>query len=231
MLHPKLKKQLDKFNLDSDNPPSASAWKQFIAAVDTLLNRTDSDADVRDALRETEDRFRAITESAKDAIIMMDNRGRITFWNSAAEKMFGYPRSEAVGSELHPLISPEQYRSAAAAGMDEFFRSGRGEAIGKSLELTANHKAGHTFPIEISLSGISIKGEWHAVGIIRDITERKEAELSLRKSQTHLDTLLTSIPDAVLYHTGSNRYISSNVESMLGYPADRFLEERSFSGL
>lgn len=134
-------------------------------------------------MKESEERFRAISESAADAIILMNDRGLISYWNSAAEEMFGYSASEAVGGELHLLIGPEEYRDSYRKGFEAFVETGEGRVVGRSLEMTALRKDGTTFLIEVSTSAIHMNGKWGAAGIIRDITERKRIEEDSIKAQ------------------------------------------------
>ncbi|PXF60587.1 MAG: hypothetical protein C4B59_08670 [Candidatus Methanogaster sp.] len=128
------------------------------------------------AVSETEEKFKAISSSAKDAIIMMDNEGDISYWNEAAERIFGYPVQEALGKELHPFLAPKKYHDACRRGVLAFKATGGGPVIGKTLELEAVRKDETMFPIELSVSTIKIGEKWHATGIVRDITERKQAE-------------------------------------------------------
>lgn len=133
------------------------------------------------SLQESEDKFSAIAATAADAIIVMDHHGGITYWNSAAEKMFGYTFYEARGRELHTLIAPAPFHESYRKGFGRFVRTGQGPAIGSTLEFTALRKDGTEFPIEVSTSAVELMGAWHAVGIIRDITERKKTETELLK--------------------------------------------------
>jgi PAS domain S-box-containing protein len=128
------------------------------------------------ALLESEKRLRSITDAAQDAILMMDARGAIAFWNPAAELMLGYRRAEALGMDLHQLLAPDRYLGAHRAALPEFLRTGQGNAIGKTLELAARRKDGQEIQVALSLSAVSVNGEWLAVGTLRDITERKRAE-------------------------------------------------------
>lgn len=138
-------------------------------------------------LTESEKKFRKICASAQDAIIMLDNEGRISYWNKAAKKMFDYKKKEVFGKYLHELIIPERFREHHLKGFKRFKDTGQGDALGKTLELAALRKDGVEFPIELSLSGVKIKGKWNAIGIVRDITERKKmneklyVEISERK--------------------------------------------------
>ncbi|MBW2645137.1 MAG: PAS domain S-box protein, partial [Deltaproteobacteria bacterium] len=136
-----------------------------------------------EALQESEEKYRTITNTARDAIVMMDQEGNISYWNPAAEKMFGYTTEEAIGKELHILFGPQRYHEAYKKGIRKFQGTGQGVAVGKTLELSATRKDGAEFPIELSISSMQIKGEWHATGIIRDITDRKQAEKEQEKLQ------------------------------------------------
>jgi PAS domain S-box-containing protein len=127
-------------------------------------------------LQEREARFRNMAAAAPDAIITMDAGGRVSFWNAAAERIFGYTRDEAVGMDLHRRLVPERYRTAFEQGYAGFRETGKGNAIGRTLELTAVRKDGSEFAIELSLSAFHLQGQWHAMGIVRDISDRKLAE-------------------------------------------------------
>ena len=131
-------------------------------------------------LRHSEERFRTMAGATQDAIIVMDPRGRISFWNKAATKMFGYSGKEAIGRQLHKLLAPARYREAHQAHFADFQRTGQGAAMGKTLVLQALRKGGQEFPIELSLSAVLLEGCWHAIGVIRDITERKQTEKELQ---------------------------------------------------
>jgi PAS domain S-box-containing protein len=139
-----------------------------------------------EALQESEKRMRAITDSAQDAIVMMDPEGRICYWNAAAERIFGYTSEEALGGNLHALIAPARYHAAQNAAFPAFLKSGQGNAVGKTLEMEALHKDGSEMSVELSLSAIQVQGDWHAVGFIRDITERKAMELALASTRDRL---------------------------------------------
>ncbi len=124
--------------------------------------------------------LRSITDAAHDAILMVDPHGAISYWNSAAERIFGYSAAEALGKNLHGLLVPERYHAAYLAAFPEFVLSGRGEAIGKTLELFARRRDGREIAVSLSLSAVQLQGAWHAVGILSDITERKQMEDNLR---------------------------------------------------
>uniref|UniRef100_UPI00351C639C PhnD/SsuA/transferrin family substrate-binding protein n=1 Tax=Methanomethylovorans sp. TaxID=2758717 RepID=UPI00351C639C len=132
------------------------------------------------ALMESEDKFAKISTSAQDAIIMIDNKGMITFWNRAAEKMFDYKKEEVMGKYLHDLIAPAEYTGSYKKGLAGFMAEGKGPAIGPIISLKARKKTGDEFPVELSLSSFVLRdGTWNAAGIIRDTTYRKKAEEAL----------------------------------------------------
>jgi PAS domain S-box-containing protein len=126
-----------------------------------------------DQLQENEERFRSISTSVNDALITIDDKDCIIFWNQAAEKIFGYGSDEVLGQELHPLVTPERYWPAYREGFNQFKKTGAGNAIGRTLEVVAQRKDETEFPIELSLSSYSVKDKWYAVGTIRDISDRK----------------------------------------------------------
>lgn len=152
-------------------------------------------------LAEREAVLQRITGAAQDAIVMIDHQDRVTFWNTAAEKLFGYNRDEILGQQLHPLLMPADMQARQDTAFRHFIATGNGKLLDKTVELSSRHRDGHEFPIDLSLSAVQIKGKWCGIGIVRDITKRKQAEAAL---QTLADTdTLTRLPnrrkfDAVL---------------------------------
>ena len=139
-----------------------------------------------EALRESESRMRVITDSAQDAILMMDPEGRVSYWNPAAEHILGYTSAEAIGQSLHSFIAPPRYYEAHQAAFPAFQQTGQGSAVGKMVDLEARRKDGKEISVELSLSAIQMNNGWHAVGILRDITERKRAEENKQKMEIQL---------------------------------------------
>lgn len=135
------------------------------------------------ALIESEERMRIIADTAADALISMDNDGTISFWNKAAERIFGYTYREVLGKDLHALLAPQRYHADAKKNVAVFQNTGTGTAIGKTLELAALRKDGTEFPVELSLAAMNLKGKWCALGVLRDISDRKALESQLLQSQ------------------------------------------------
>ena len=149
------------------------------------------------ALRQSESRQRAITEAAQDAILMMDPKGRISHWNPAAERIFGYTCTEAIGQHLHALIAPRRYHALHEAALSAFRQTGRGAAVGKTIEVEAQRKDGQELSIQLALSAIYIEGGWYAVGVVRDITSAKQAQAAKQEALDRLQKIASRVPGVV----------------------------------
>ena len=139
-------------------------------------------------LRDSEEQLRAMTGAARDAIIIIDGGGRVTFWNAAAERILGWPADEVIGTDVHHLLAPDEAPAAFIRGVAEFMGSGTGPVVGKTIELTARRKDGTDIAVELSVASFQLRdslfqlGEsWHAVGILRDISQRKQDEERLHQ--------------------------------------------------
>ena len=187
------------------------------------------------ALRESETRMRAITDSAQDAILMIDTDGRVSYWNPAAERIFGYTNAEAIGQNLHQFLVPQRYHVAHHAAFPEFRRTGQGSAMGKTLDLEARRKDGKEISVQLSLSAIQIHGDWHAVGILRDITEQKRAKEQIGQYAADLESSNQALKESNQIAESATRAKSEFLANMsheirtpmtaiLGY-ADILLEE------
>lgn len=140
---------------------------------------------VETKLRESEERFRSVMETANDAIITADSQGIILSWNLFAQNIFGYNSDEVIGKSLS-IIVPEHYRESHENGMARVSGGGPHHVIGKTVELEGLHKDGHQIPIELSLSTWQTSGQRFFCGIIRDITERKRQEEKILIQQEEL---------------------------------------------
>jgi len=159
--------------------------------------------EMEEELQSREEQLKNITRTAWDAIIMIDEKGRTSFWNPAAEKLFGYRREEVIGKELHRLLVPheEAYRQYKEA-FQRFQFSGKGNVIGKTVEMKARHKNGGLLDVELSINALQHKGGWQAVAVVRDISQRKRLEEELR---------LLSVTDA-LTSVYNRRYFTQKLE-------------------
>ncbi|WP_285905226.1 diguanylate cyclase [Pseudodesulfovibrio pelocollis] len=147
-------------------------------AVGTLLDITPL-KETEAALRAREQTLRAMSDASIDAIIMVNAEDTVLFWNSAATRLFGYTEQEAMGRNLHGLVTLPQDAREARHGYPHFARTGSGPAVGTIKEFTAVRKDGTTFPVERAVSAFSLDSQWHAVGILRDISRRVDAREKL----------------------------------------------------
>jgi len=162
----------------------------FLGVVRDITERKDTE----EQLQASETKLRAITESALDAVIMIDSKGKAVYWNPAAEQVFGYSAEEIIGSSIHAVLAPKHYREKASKGFSGFVKSGEGNAVGNLVELEAIRKDGVEIPIELSLSPVLMNGQWWAVAVVRDITERKKALREIEQSEQALTTIFESLP-------------------------------------
>ena len=128
-----------------------------------------------EALRESEDRFRSVAETASDAIIAIDETSTILFVNPAAEKIFGHTTQEMIGSQL-TMLMPEYLRHLHRAGLNQYLETGQRHISWKAVELPGLHKSGREIPLELSFAEFTRNGKHYFTGIARDITERKRIE-------------------------------------------------------
>jgi PAS domain S-box-containing protein len=156
-----------------------------LRALQSLARQVVAQLELRRVLIERnsmEIEFRSIVESATDAIVCSDSEGRITLWNSAARKIYGYTAEEAVGQPL-TIIMPEKFRAGHGAAMAFLRAGGESPMVGKTVSLVGVRKDGTEFPIEMSV------GQWRAgdrlffAGIIRDVSERVQMSRALQESE------------------------------------------------
>jgi|GEM_PF-2897233 len=172
------------------------------------------------ALRSSEEKFRAITTTAADAIILMDDKGKISYWNPSAARIFGFSAEEAMGRDLHLLLAPEHNHEAYKGGFSDFTKTGLGPVVGRTVELMATKKDGTEFPMEISTSAMNLGEHWHALGIIRDITARKQADEALRKSEQYLSAIIENEPECVKLLSRDGSLIMMNPAGLAMIEAD-----------
>jgi PAS domain S-box-containing protein len=175
---------------------------------------------VRMALRESEAKFRSVMESAIDAIISGDAEGRIRSWNSAATELFQFTETEVIGQPIE-LIIPERYRESHEQGIRRVSSGGPSHVIGKTVELAAIRKDETEFPVELSLATWFLDDKRYYTGIIRDISERKQAEQKFR-------SVTESAIDAIISADHSGEIISWNKAAtrILGYAEEEAVGQR-----
>ncbi len=183
---------------------------------------------VRAALRESEAKFRSVMESAIDAIISGDHEGVIRSWNSAAAALFGFTEDEVIGQPIEVII-PERFRSQHQEGIRRVTSGGPSHVIGKTVELAALRKDGSEFPVELSLATWFLDDARYYTGIIRDISERKQAEQKFRSvTESAIDAIISANHegDIVSWNRAATRILGFTEEEALGQRLELIIPER-----
>jgi PAS domain S-box-containing protein len=167
-----------------------------------------------DALRDSEERLRAILETAVEGIITIDGRGAIESFNPAAEKIFGYAAREAVGQNVK-LLMPEPFRHEHGSYLDNYHQTGHAKIIGIGREVMGRRKDGALFPMDLSVSEVKLAERRIFTGFVRDITGRKNAE----KALLHYAAMVEFSDDAIIGKTLDGYVTSWNrgAEMVFGY--------------
>ncbi len=147
--------------------------------IEELTKNTNKLKRAEEALKQSEAKAKAISDSSIDGIVVIDGKGVITYFNHAAEKIFGYKAEKAVGKKLHNFLVSENARKKYYQRLPDFEKTGKCPVVGKILEVTATRKDGTRFPAELSISSFQLNGQWYSAGAIRDITKRRKMEESL----------------------------------------------------
>lgn len=133
--------------------------------------------------------LRVILSTVLDAVVVVDGEGTVIAWNGVAEETFGWTSDEAVGRDLNDLIVPHVHRSAHGSGLRRSHLTGEASVLGRVIELTALHKSGREFPVELSITRPSPETGAAFIGFIRDITARHTADAELRTAYQQIETV------------------------------------------
>jgi PAS domain S-box-containing protein len=138
--------------------------------------------EAEEALKASERRYRQLTESSQDGIVVADQRGRIILFNPAAERIFGFAAAEVVGQPLTRLM-PSEFADRHRTGFERFLQTRVPRLVGQTVELPGRRQQGSEFPLELSLSAIDLGGETQFLGSIRDLSERTRLRAMLVQSE------------------------------------------------
>jgi PAS domain S-box-containing protein len=135
----------------------------------------------------TAHKMNAMSQAVNDGMVMIDGQGKVLFWNQAAERLFGYTAAEAIGMDFHATVVSAEDQEKAHKGLSHFAATGQGVLFGATVETTAINRNGQTFPVEVNLSPFQLNDQWFAVGTVRNITERQQAEKELKERMEELE--------------------------------------------
>ena len=163
--------------------------------------------------REGEDRLRLVMDSVVDGLIVIDQYGTIESFNSAAEGIFGYQEGKVIGQNLKMLM-PEPYRSAHDGYIANYLRTGKARVIGIGSEVTGQRKDGTAFPVELTVGELHRGDVRRFIGVVRDITERKQAERALRESEAKFRTIVEDSKDAIFVSDRDGKIVEVNQSAL-----------------
>ena len=184
-----------------------------LALVSALATAAETEIALRimnqDLLR-TAEHMRTVLDTAQDALVSADAAGVVTAWNAASERLFGYTAAEAVGRPIADLIIPERFRAAHEQGMARIRDGGGSQLAGQRLELAAVDRAGHEFPIEMTLQVLHVDDRPAFYAFLHDISHRRAAQQQLEDERTFLQTLLDSLDTGVAACDPDGRLVVRN---------------------
>jgi PAS domain S-box-containing protein len=187
----------------------------------------------RQALEKSEALKGIILETAFDAIISIDHKGLVQEWNSAAERIFGYRRADALGRPMDELIIPASLREAYQDGLANYLMTGVSSLLGRPIELTLRRADGREFRADFAVTRIPTEEPPRCTVLIRDITERRQAEAALRESEERFRLLVEGVKDYAIcmldvdgrvatWNTGAERITGYSAGEIIGQPIARF---------
>ena len=170
----------------------------IIGAIEVAFEISELKRRGRVRLEEAEDQILAIAENALDAMVLIDHKGRVVYWNPAAEKIFGYSAAEIMGKEVRAVLVPEEYLEQYKKEIEGFRKIGKGPAVGKVIEVTTKHKSGAIVPIEIAVAPIQRRENFWVCATIREISKREKMIEDLQQTKDMLKRVLDNIPVMII---------------------------------
>ena len=186
-------------------------------ANDRLQSELNERRQTEQALRDSEARFSGICSTAQDAIFLIDEQRRITYWNPAAERTYGYTPDDVLGHDVTAFVVPERLHAWVDTEFAQFIESDEYKLNGRQHELTGRRHDGSEFPASLSVSSINLNGHWSAVCFVRDMSEQRRSLDAVRESRTRMRALLDASSESVLLLELEGRIQEINICA-----ADRF---------
>jgi PAS domain S-box-containing protein len=194
-----------------------------------VTERSNRQKKLQQELLDTEEKFCAITNSIRDAIILVDNEAKIVYWNPAAEKTFGYTVKEATGKYVHDLVVPKtmckEAKERIETSVEVFGQTGIGYFTFGDVEVLGRRKDGSEFPAKLAMSTMKLDEKWHAVGMVKDIAPRKKEEQKLREAEQRYHALFNQAPLGIsIVDPETAAFIEFNdvAHVQLGYTREEF---------
>ena len=177
-------------------------------------------------LAESEARARLIIDTAHDGFVGMDSAGRIVAWNTQAESIFGWKADEVLGRTLGDVIVPDEFREAHTNGLKRFLATGEAPVVNKRLELTALHRSGREFPVELTVTSPARLEDGYFFGaFLRDISERRERDEQLRRAKESAEAATRAKSE---FLANMSHELRTPLNGVLGY-AQLLQRDRSIS--
>jgi PAS domain S-box-containing protein len=194
--------------------------RYFTGIVRDITQRKQAEAE----LRQAEERMRSVVNHVVDGIISIDERGTVTTFNPAAERIFGYVSADVVGQNVRMLM-PEPYHGQHDGYIRNYVRTGQAKIIGIGREVVGRRKDGSNFPMELAISEFPLGESRYFTGIVRDITERKRAESELRQAEERMRSVVDHVIDGIITIDvrGSVQSFNPAAEKLFGYGKDDVL--------
>jgi PAS domain S-box-containing protein len=213
--------------------PFGQAMSDTIAAVANQIAAGIERKRAEETLRRAEERKAAIVQSSMDAIVTIDQDGRVLGFNPAAENTFGFTEAELLGRPIADFIIPAEYRQRHIDGLARL-RDGKGsDILNRRLELTGLRKNGSSFPVEMTVTRVTSEGASVYTAFMRDITDRRRAEDDLRHEREIVRSVLDTDPNLIFVKDSQGAFVLANkaMAQMYGTTPDRMIGRRAGDGL
>ena len=220
--------------LCAEHVGAARTWtvdeQNFAISVGNLIVVAIAEEERRSALvrlAESETRARLIVDTAHDAFVGIDSSGRIVLWNAQAEATFGWTRQEALGRNLAETIIPPAFRDGHNTGMRRFHETGEAPVVNQRLELTALHRSGHEFPIELTITEpMRVENGYFFGAFLRDISDRREKDAELRRAKDSAEAATRAKSE---FLANMSHELRTPLNGVLGY-AQLLQRDRALTG-